>query len=114
MTSQEKNNKERLIHLNKQMAEHLLWRDELIDKLVNYEFEIETYELSEIEEERGIQEYYGYPFEDVKHDLLKEISVITSFLDHLRELISRSSMLDTVLTYRKHKTTNLTVAYDDE
>ena len=114
MTSQEKNNKERLIHLNKQMAEHLLWRDELIDKLVNCEFEIETYELSEIEEERGIQEYYGYPFEDVKHDLLKEISVITSFLDHLRELISRSSMLDTVLTYRKHKTTNLTVAYDDE
>jgi len=114
MTSQAKNNKERLIHLNKQMAEHLLWRDELIDKLVNYEFEIETYELSEIEEERGIQEYYGYPFEDVKHDLLKEISVITSFLDHLRELISRSSMLDTVLTYRKHKTTNLTVAYDDE
>ena len=114
MTSQAKNNKERLIHLNKQMAEHLLWRDELIDKLVNYEFEIETYELSEIEEERGIQEYFGYPFEDVKHDLLKEISVITSFLDHLRELISRSSMLDTVLTYRKHKTTNLTVAYDDE
>ena len=114
MTSQEKNNKVWLIHLNKQMAEHLLWRDELIDKLVNYEFEIETYELSEIEEERGIQEYYGYPFEDVKHDLLKEISVITSFLDHLRELISRSSMLDTVLTYRKHKTTNLTVAYDDE
>ena len=114
MTSQEKNNKVWLIQLNKQMAQNLLWRDELIDKLVNYEFEIETYELSEIEEERGIQEYYGYPFEDVKHDLLKEISVITSFLDHLRELISRSSMLDTVLTYRKHKTTNLTVAYDDE
>ena len=114
MTSQAKNNKERLIHLNKQMAEHLLWRDELIDKLVNYEFEIETYELSEIEEERGIQEYYGYPFEDVKHDLLKEISVITSFLDHLRVCIDKSSMLDTVLTYRKHKTTNLTVAYDDE
>ena len=114
MTSQEKNNKVWLIQLNKQMAQNLLWRDELIDKLVNYEFEIETYELSEIEEERGIQEYFGYPFEDVKHDLLKEISVITSFLDHLRELISRSSMLDTVLTYRKHKTTNLTVAYDDE
>lgn len=110
MTSQAKNIKEKLIHLKKQMAEHLLWRDELIEKLVYHEDEYiqEPYELSEIEEERGIQEYYGYPFEDVKHDLLKEISVITSFLDHLRELISRSSMLDAHLD----KTTNLNEAYD--
>tara|TARA_Y100000294_G_scaffold156354_1_gene157186 strand:- start:176 stop:499 length:324 start_codon:yes stop_codon:yes gene_type:complete len=93
MNRQEEGWKNKLLQLRKTMYEVIMSRDDLIDKLVTHE-KYDAYPLSDREEEQGsLDSYLGMPLEDEKQDLLKEISVITTFIEYQKEMIAHYELL---------------------
>ena len=74
--------KDELMKLRKSMYEVIHSRNDLIDRLVKHET-YDAYPLSVSEEKQGyIINYAGMPLQDEKQILLKEISVLTSWIEY--------------------------------
>ena len=92
-----------LLQLRKSMCEVINDRNWLLDKLFTYE-KWDVYPLSDREENQGyLDVYFGATLEDVKHDLLKEISARTSWIEYQKEKIEHKQKVTDLLKSQQEK-----------